>query len=1312
MGHAGDRMKLERETRGEQETPNHPPRFGDKLPIASARVQALKASYRQAWLYFLLAICLGVAWWVPIRYALTRFLMFRPAAAGPRDAYEFVALAYEGISRNPGEVTPERFRAQVAALRNAGYHTITLSDITALYRENRPLPRKAILMTFDHSRKSSYFDARRVLQRAGWTAVMFLWTKPILDEDPAALRWPYIRSMLRSGAWEAGAQSQRGFETVLANSAGERRNFMTTPQWFPAEMRYETPEAFRQRLMDDHQQCRGIIAREIGAQPAAYAFPYGDFGQYDERAVFTRRLNLDLLAHFYELGFIHGNTALNTRYNDPRRLNRLLVQSDWTADDLLQRLEHAWPCKSGYTSPQILKAPLAWLPDWGEFQLAGNAAVLQALPDTTGAKVWLNGSDLYDDLHLRLRVRITNGQFGMFFRASPDGESYLYLVLTPEGEAWLRQKHAGMQPFTLGAGHYTPNPGGEAQLDVYLRDRLFYATAGGHPIFQEIISTRGGIRPGMVGCSLWYPRRGQARAEITALDLKPSQPALITFNPAGSRDATLAYWLSRNAFRYTHFAPPWMRVFARGHAEQFGWDAGFYGTVAKIHRLQFQPEIVLENLDGFENNLSEEIARTAAALPAQGVLCNLSQLEEAVPLSRITTWLQLFSRALDKRGLTLIARLPPIWEKAPAVASLFQGLSNLTVAVTANSPLLPTVRTNGFSRIIAVEAAAPRQNGYPIVFHELTGGDAEGSPTAEDSNATLLREEGYAALHRGDFDEAVKIWRQWSALDPRNAEPLALIGDVYLQQDEIGNAIDAYGASLEQNPGQVGLVARCARLMYSKAQRGDEARAMLDLYERLFPDNPDIILAQAERLIYEKQPEAAAQKIQQLISKNPGDLDARGLMHRLLPTPVERFDNIRAILKTGGNPAMERHMLQTIERWNLLRWPESWPLMNYLANLTEQSSNTAQRAAAAALLPRTMPVREEFNASRVSDNWIVFGDPADQEEQTPLLTAAPAQTEAVLRLTGSDTMHNGFIEAGLEDARGFFWLYARREDGNMIRFGFEQVGQLYLQIWRNGQAVANQTRVWTKPPGIVRLRLELRGGGASGYINDQPAFGAPIAIPPDLGLGWWGMAPWSPKFGVAQAQLREVAGGPLPVRVGVFKPRDPPWNDADCIKTLQPWTRAMSAIAPPWFAQEEDGAIRREITGDFTDLRILCRYYQIRLLPCVRAAVLRTLKIQDMIAVAQGLELNGFTLMVSRMPGEEWCEQIERSLLGTGLTIMVMRTDEDERMAEVREFCPFNGLFAGPRRARTLPLIDPAAAAPADAAPPGESVQDGVVLFE
>ena len=58
---------------------------------------------------------------------------------------------------------------------------------------------------------------------------------------------------------------------------------------------------------------------------------------------------------------------------------------------------------------------------------------------------------------------------------------------------------------------------------------------------------------------------------------------------------------------------------------------------------------------------------------------------------------------------------------------------------------------------------------------------------------------------------------------------------------------------------------------------------------------------------------------------------------------------------------------------------------------------------------------------------------------------------------------------------------------------------------------------------------------------------------------------------------------------------------------------------------------------------------------------------------------------------------------------MVMRTDKDRRVVEVREFCPFNGIFAGPRRAHTMPLLTPTDSA-ADVK--SDNAQDAIVLFE
>ena len=87
--------------------------FRREPPVVPGRVAVLKANYKQAWLYFLLGLCLLIAWGIPIRYALLRTFSFRPADVGERNATEFIAISYEGISDIPSEVSPATFKSQM-----------------------------------------------------------------------------------------------------------------------------------------------------------------------------------------------------------------------------------------------------------------------------------------------------------------------------------------------------------------------------------------------------------------------------------------------------------------------------------------------------------------------------------------------------------------------------------------------------------------------------------------------------------------------------------------------------------------------------------------------------------------------------------------------------------------------------------------------------------------------------------------------------------------------------------------------------------------------------------------------------------------------------------------------------------------------------------------------------------------------------------------------------------------------------------------------------------------------------------------------
>ena len=667
----------------------------------------------------------------------------------------------------------------------------------------------------------------------------------------------------------------------------------------------------------------------------------------------------------------------------------------------------------------------------------------------------------------------------------------------------------------------------------------------------------------------------------------------------------------------------------------------------------------------------------------------MSELREPRSLSRATTWIQEFSAALEEKDLDLIVRLPPEWVRETTLSSLLNNLPHIQVAVEdIRESALPVnegaVRSS--HRLLHTESIALEPGTAPPIYR-LSGLDVEVEDWAEEDRRNLLRREGFDAFTAGHFDRALEIWSHWAELEPRNPEPPRLLGDLHLRRNARGEAIDSYRESLERNPGQIRLVTQTARLLVQEVGAPEEAKTLLNLYARLFPNEPDILLTQAELLLREGRREEAGVLVRQVIAENPDDLTALALLHALLDAPKARIRNIEAILEIAERPGVANHFAQVILDHNLLIWPESWALMDFVEERAAEERDSDEPGPYSKLLPRETIAREAFSVRRLSDNWIEDSDAEEIPGEPFLLAAGPASSEATLILANSDAMHSGFIEAQIGESRGDFWLYARRAKDSRIRFGFEHGGRMFLQVWHRGQLVTNHSREW-RAADVNRLRLEVRGNAAFGYIDGEPAFGAPVRIPVDMGLGWWGISPWAPDYGVAQVVLREVAGGPLPVTLAAFGRRDNGWTDPEITAALQPYARRLQLVAPAWFVQEADGRIRSDDRGEeFANLRLLTRFYQIRLLPAIRGASPRTLDIEELVALAAEEGVSGFTLLFVRMPDEEWFQETQDALMGTGVSLVAMRVREDDAV-DIREMCPHVGLFAGRRSIRTLPQVD------------------------
>lgn len=694
---------------------------------------------------------------------------------------------------------------------------------------------------------------------------------------------------------------------------------------------------------------------------------------------------------------------------------------------------------------------------------------------------------------------------------------------------------------------------------------------------------------------------------------------------------------------------------------------------------------------------SGEIMRFTFQMPT-----NVTRLEAA--LSEGTGDADLYVRYQLPPTLTDFDERPYVAgnEERVVIDSPRTGLWHLAVhAAQAFSNVTLTIKAPARQPAGALDFRSPRDIELAM-YYELA--KVEGRDEIRDAELRnrALRDEGRTAFSAGQFDRAEEAWKRWSELDPSNPEPISLIGDIYLRKRDIQRAVEFYKQSLDIQPGQIALVVRLARLLDEELKQPVEARNLLNLYSRLFPTSADIALAQAEWLLRRKRYDEAADLIRAVIDADWENLRARSLLHGLLKTPEERYANMLAMLSVGQKPGLEALLAQAITDNSLLSRPESWVLMGFVEQMAVEGPYEDLRQFCAGLLPRREPAYEDFRLGRVSRNWISSRELMWNEEGQAVLTADISQTEAYLRLVGSDALHSGFIEATIDQTRGFFWLYARRGEGAMIRFGFDEKGLMYQQIWMNGQLRFNESRLWSKPPGVVTLRLETRADGVYSFIDGKPAFGAPMTIPRDMGLGWWGLAPWSPEFGAAAVAVQRVAGGPLVSRLGLLETQRIDWSEPRIIVRLQRLMGRLQAFAPDWYERDGDTLKRRDAPY-LTELRLLTRFYRARLMPSLFFAEFMSLDRASLERFAEGEGLDGFTLMAEKMPPARYCAELESFAIKTGLCLLILVPEPGRRAMLAYEICPGVGLLPAPRRARRLPVSDLLAEPPAGA--------EGTVVF-
>ena len=200
-------------------------------------------------------------------------------------------LCYHEVNPNgtalvPGySITPELLREQLTWLRDTGWHFVSVDDVLADEAGVRPLPDKAVLLTFDDGYQSVYDHAYPLLKAFHAPALVALvgsWMEPESGEIEfdgrkiprnRLLSWQELREMQASGLVEVASHSFALHQGITANPQGNLEPAAVARQWLPAKHAYENERAYVARVKADLKRNSALIAKHLGKAPRSMVWP-------------------------------------------------------------------------------------------------------------------------------------------------------------------------------------------------------------------------------------------------------------------------------------------------------------------------------------------------------------------------------------------------------------------------------------------------------------------------------------------------------------------------------------------------------------------------------------------------------------------------------------------------------------------------------------------------------------------------------------------------------------------------------------------------------------------------------------------------------------------------------------------------------------------------------------------------------------------------------------------------------------------------------------------------------------------------------
>ena len=341
-------------------------------------------------------------------------------------------LNFHDISTRGGalSVTPSTFANQMAALRRAGFETVSLAQVRDLVLGRRPaLPHRPILITFDDAVETQYSRADPILAANHFRAVAFVDVTRLGDGRKPSyyLSWPQLRTLSRSHRWDFGIRAETG-----------------------------TPDPLKALTGFDSSTSVAKLTRATGSAPYALSYPVTASALPTKPRALARIRRA--VGHHFTLGFVSDLRSPRAvdAHSDPLLLPRFEVTSSVDVQSLARSLRLMVPSPPGRTVS-------AWGLSGGACAV-GNDGVAITAPAYALCRSQLNGGQ-WTDYRVSMSAAGLTGKSTLVVlcRAGADGQVELSIG---SRLAVLRQL-VGARYSTLGSWPtLPPGPGGTHSISI------------------------------------------------------------------------------------------------------------------------------------------------------------------------------------------------------------------------------------------------------------------------------------------------------------------------------------------------------------------------------------------------------------------------------------------------------------------------------------------------------------------------------------------------------------------------------------------------------------------------------------------------------------------------------------------------------------------------------------------------------------------------------------------------------------------------------------------------------------------------------